>query len=87
MLEAAGPEREQRVGADVGWGQAAAPKQSKDPQKLAITKKQVLLGCIINPTLSSKQVYVPSTTLTGSASENPASNWLQTNNGRDTYLD
>ncbi len=40
--------------------------------KLAIAKKQVLLGYIINPTLNSEQVCVPGTTLTGSASENPA---------------
>ncbi len=64
LLEAAGPERKQRAGADIGWGRAAAPKQSKDPQKLAIAKKQVLLGCIINPTLNSKRVCMPGTTLT-----------------------
>ncbi len=56
LLEAAGPECEQHAGADVGWGWAAAPKQSKDPQKLAIAKKQVLLGCIINLTLNSERV-------------------------------
>ncbi len=40
LPEAAGPECEQCAGADIGWGWAAAPKQSKDPQKPAIAKKQ-----------------------------------------------
>ncbi len=54
LLEVAGPECEQRAGADIRWGRSAA--RSKDPQKPAIAKKQVLLGCIINLTLNSERV-------------------------------
>ncbi len=40
LLEADGPQREQCMGMDVGWGRAAAPRWSKDPQKPAIAEKQ-----------------------------------------------
>ncbi len=40
LLEADRLEREQRMGMDIGWGRAAVPKWSEDPQKLAIAEKQ-----------------------------------------------
>ncbi len=40
LLEADGPEHEQHMGMDIGWGRAAVPKWSKDPQKPAIAEKQ-----------------------------------------------